>query len=190
MQRGPVTRQRDGLLKKRALRCRTRESLSKLCEVEHVEAAAKEAPSPEPKSPSQRDAKPEVDLCERSRVSPKSEISPEATKIQSKVEDAMPAAAALGRIPSLSQEPQDQESKEQKRKCFEQAASASFPEKKPRLEDRQSFRNTIESVHPEKPQPTKEEPKVPPIRVGNSLIPGRTGLWGPGLEPPGAACVR
>ncbi|CAI5778569.1 group ASXL1 isoform X2 [Podarcis lilfordi] len=170
VQRGPVTRQRDGHLKKRALRCRTRESLSKLCEAEHVEATAKEAPSPEPKSPSQRDAKPEVDLCERSRVSPKSEISPEATRIQSKVEDAMSAAAALGRIPSLSQEPQDQESKEQKRKCFEQAASASFPEKKPRLEDRQSFRNTIESVHPEKPQPTKEEPKVPPIRIQLSRI--------------------
>ncbi|XP_033009766.1 polycomb group protein ASXL1 isoform X1 [Lacerta agilis] len=169
VQRGPVTRQRDRHLKKHALRCRTRGSLSKLCEADHVEAA-KEAPSPEPKSPSQRDTKPEVDLCETSRVSPKLEISPEATRIQSKVEDVMSAAAALGRTPSLSQEPQDQESKEQKRKCFEQAASASFPEKKPRLEDRQSFRNTIESVHPEKPQPTKEEPKVPPIRIQLSRI--------------------
>ncbi|XP_061486779.1 polycomb group protein ASXL1 isoform X2 [Rhineura floridana] len=168
VQRGPVTRQRDGRFKKRALRCRTRGSLNKLCQAEQAEAA-RETLAMKPDSPSRREMKPEVDLCERSRLFPKSEIPSEATRILSKV-DVMSVATASGRIPSFSQEPHDQESKEQKRKCFEQAASASFPEKKPRLEDRQSFRNTIESVHPEKPQPTKEEPKVPPIRIQLSRI--------------------
>uniref|UniRef100_A0A8C6XSF3 Protein ASX-like PHD domain-containing protein n=1 Tax=Naja naja TaxID=35670 RepID=A0A8C6XSF3_NAJNA len=94
-------------------------------------------------------------------------MSPEVTKVLSKVDEAVAAAAATpDRIPSLPLGPQEQP----KRKCFEQPASPSFPEKKPRLEDRQSFRNTIESVHPEKPQPTKEEPKVPPIRIQLSRI--------------------
>nr|XP_042133020.1 polycomb group protein ASXL1-like [Peromyscus maniculatus bairdii] len=39
-----------------------------------------------------------------------------------------------------------------------------------KAKNRQSFRNTIESVHTEKPQPTKEEPKVPPIRIQLSRI--------------------
>ncbi|XP_051788380.1 putative Polycomb group protein ASXL1 isoform X2 [Erpetoichthys calabaricus] len=62
------------------------------------------------------------------------------------------------------------EMKDQKRKCAEPMASTSFPEKKPRLDDRQSFRNTIDCVRSEKPQPTKEEPKVPPIRIQLSRI--------------------
>lgn len=162
-QRGPVTRQRDGPFKKRPLRCRTRRSLYKLREQEPAEAVQEASPE-EPESSEPREKKAEVDLCEGGQTSPKPESSPDATRLTSKMEDATAAAAGGGRIPTLPQE-----SKEQKRKGFELAASASFPEKKPRLEDRQSFRNTIESVHPEKPQPTKEEPKVPPIRVGEKL---------------------
>lgn len=160
--RGPVTRQRDGLFKKRPLRCRTRRSLYKLREPEQAEAAQELLPVKSETPDGGRETKPEVALSEGSRASPEPETLPKAARVLSKVEED---AAVAGRIPSLPQEPQDQESKEQKRKSFEQAGSASFPEKKPRLEDRQSFRNTIESVHPEKPQPTKEEPKVPPIRV-------------------------
>ncbi|XP_058847022.1 polycomb group protein ASXL1-like isoform X2 [Acipenser ruthenus] len=63
-----------------------------------------------------------------------------------------------------------EEVKDQKRKFGEPTASTSFPEKKPRLDDRQSFRNTIDCVHSEKPHRTKEEPKVPPIRIQLSRI--------------------
>ncbi|XP_054837843.1 polycomb group protein ASXL1 isoform X2 [Eublepharis macularius] len=167
-QRGPVTRQRDGHFKKRSLRSRTRRSLYKPREQEQAESA-KEASSVEPEPPSPREVEPEVALREGGQASPKPESPPEAARLPSEGDDVATATAA-SRIPSLPQESQDLESKEQKRKCFEQAASASFPEKKPRLEDRQSFRNTIESVHPEKPQPTKEEPKVPPIRIQLSRI--------------------
>lgn len=52
--------------------------------------------------------------------------------------------------------------KEQKRRPEE---SQTFSEKRPRLDERQSFRTTIDGVCSEKPQPTAEEPKVPPIRV-------------------------
>ncbi|XP_041112468.1 polycomb group protein ASXL1-like isoform X2 [Polyodon spathula] len=62
------------------------------------------------------------------------------------------------------------EVKDQKRKFGEPTASTSFPEKKPRLDARQSFRNTIDCVHSEKPHHTKEEPKVPPIRIQLSRI--------------------
>uniref|UniRef100_A0A7N8XXD4 ASXL transcriptional regulator 1 n=1 Tax=Mastacembelus armatus TaxID=205130 RepID=A0A7N8XXD4_9TELE len=60
--------------------------------------------------------------------------------------------------------------KEQKRKPDETQAFSSFSEKRPRLDDRQSFRTTIDSVGSEKPQPTTEEPKVPPIRIQLSRI--------------------
>ncbi|XP_053174304.1 putative Polycomb group protein ASXL1 isoform X2 [Scomber japonicus] len=60
--------------------------------------------------------------------------------------------------------------KEQKRRPDEAQAFSSFPEKRPRLENRQSFRTTIDSVRSEKPQPTTEEPKVPPIRIQLSRI--------------------
>ncbi|KAM7405439.1 hypothetical protein PAMP_012701 [Pampus punctatissimus] len=60
--------------------------------------------------------------------------------------------------------------KEQKRRPDETQAFSSFPEKRPRLDDRQSFRTTIDSVRSEKPQPTTEEPKVPPIRIQLSRI--------------------
>ncbi|XP_055508692.1 polycomb group protein ASXL1-like [Leucoraja erinacea] len=62
------------------------------------------------------------------------------------------------------------ESKEQKRKSSEHGASTSGPEKKPRLEDHQSFRTAIDSFRTEKEQPTREEPKVPPIRIQLSRI--------------------
>ncbi|XP_044207214.1 putative Polycomb group protein ASXL1 [Thunnus albacares] len=60
--------------------------------------------------------------------------------------------------------------KEQKRRPDETQAFSSFPEKRPRLDNRQSFRTTIDSVRSEKPQPTTEEPKVPPIRIQLSRI--------------------
>nr|XP_008119066.1 PREDICTED: putative Polycomb group protein ASXL1 isoform X1 [Anolis carolinensis] len=179
VQRGPVTRQRDGHFKKRPLRCRSRRNLYKLQEPKQAKEASEALPPVEPEpTDSSRDTKPEVDPPEKRQVSPERESAPEATRVPSKAENlvavaappATAAAATAERIPILPQEAQEQESKEQKRKCFEQAASPSFPEKKPRLEDRQSFRNTIESVHPEKPQPTKEEPKVPPIRIQLSRI--------------------
>uniref|UniRef100_A0A803VLG3 ASXL transcriptional regulator 1 n=1 Tax=Ficedula albicollis TaxID=59894 RepID=A0A803VLG3_FICAL len=178
--RGPTTRQRDGRFRKRSradLRCRARRSLYRLREPEHTEPPKEPAPvGPDPSL--HKETKPETDLKKDDLRSPSAaglkaestelHVSPETAKSNSKSED--PSLAAASRIPSLPQENSAQESKEQKRKSFEEAASASFPEKKPRLEDRQSFRNTIESVHPEKPQPTKEEPKVPPIRIQLSRI--------------------
>ncbi|KAM9284826.1 polycomb group protein ASXL1 isoform 2-T2 [Morus bassanus] len=178
--RSPSTRQRDGHFKKRSradLRCRARRSLYKLREPEQTETS-KEAASVGPDSSLPKETKPEIDLKKDDLTSPSAAVlkpecselhlSPETSKLHSKSEDL--SLAAANRIPSLPQENSARESKDQKRKCFEEAASASFPEKKPRLEDRQSFRNTIESVHPEKPQPTKEEPKVPPIRIQLSRI--------------------
>ncbi|KAM6319565.1 polycomb group protein ASXL1 isoform 2-T2 [Podargus strigoides] len=178
--RGPSTRQRDGRFKKRSradLRCRARRSLYKLREPEQTEAS-KESAAVGADSSLRKETKPEGDLKKDDLTSPSAavlepesselQLSPETSKSHSKPEDQ--SLAAANRIPSLPQENSAREPKDQKRKCFEEAASASFPEKKPRLEDRQSFRNTIESVHPEKPQPTKEEPKVPPIRIQLSRI--------------------
>ncbi|XP_074965143.1 polycomb group protein ASXL1 isoform X1 [Phalacrocorax aristotelis] len=178
--RSPSTRQRDGHFKKRSradLRCRARRSLYKLREPEQTEAS-KETASVGPDSSLHKETKPETDLKKDDVTSPSAAVlkpecselhlSPETSKLHSKSEDL--SLAAANRIPSLPQDSPARDSKDQKRKCFEEAASASFPEKKPRLEDRQSFRNTIESVHPEKPQPTKEEPKVPPIRIQLSRI--------------------
>ncbi|NXU48778.1 ASX protein, partial [Turnix velox] len=162
-------------LKKRAraqLRSRARRSLYRLREPPHTPPAPKEESSSAPQPSPHKETKPETDLKKDDVKSPlessESQLSLEASKEQSKAEE--PALAAGSRIPTLPQESCAGEPKEQKRKSFEEAASASFPEKKPRLEDRQSFRNTIESVHPEKPQPTKEEPKVPPIRIQLSRI--------------------
>uniref|UniRef100_A0A8V5H425 Uncharacterized protein n=1 Tax=Melopsittacus undulatus TaxID=13146 RepID=A0A8V5H425_MELUD len=177
--RGPAARQRDGRFRKRSradLRCRARRSLYKLREPEQVEAS-KEAAAVGQEPSAQKETQPEADPKKDepspspAALQPESSdlpLSAETSKLHSKAED--PSLAAANRIPSLPQENSAPEPKDQKRKCFEEAASASFPEKKPRLEDRQSFRNTIESVHPEKPQPTKEEPKVPPIRIQLSRI--------------------
>lgn len=170
----PAAHQPDGHFKRRSLRCRSRRNRHKLREPEPSAPAPEASPSSSAEATpvEEREADPSADERQGSRASPPAEMSPEVTRVLSKVDEvvavaavASAAAAAPDRIPSLPLGPQEQ----QKRKCFEQTASPSFPEKKPRLEDRQSFRNTIESVHPEKPQPTKEEPKVPPIRVGESL---------------------
>ncbi|XP_024857921.1 putative Polycomb group protein ASXL1 isoform X2 [Kryptolebias marmoratus] len=59
---------------------------------------------------------------------------------------------------------------EQKRRQDETEALSRFPGKRARLDDRQSFRTTIDCVSSEKPQPTIEEPKVPPIRIQLSRI--------------------
>ncbi|XP_045385416.1 polycomb group protein ASXL1 isoform X5 [Lemur catta] len=185
-QRGPATRQRDGHYKKRSrpdLRTRARGNLYKKQEPEQA-GVAKDAKSVAPDIPRYKDGEAETDSAGRSsphlpRMSsaapnseaPKFPVEPVASRIPTEPDNSAHASASSpDRIPNLPPETVDQEPKDQKRKSFEQAASASFPEKKPRLEDRQSFRNTIESVHTEKPQPTKEEPKVPPIRIQLSRI--------------------
>lgn len=189
-QRGPATRQRDGHFKKRSrpdLRTRARRNLYKKQESEQA-GVAKDTQSVAPDIPLYKDGEAESDSAEAgsphlpgtASVAPDPESAefltqPVASRTQTDPGDLARASVSPDRIPSLPQETADQEPKDQKRKSFEQAASTSFPEKKPRLEDRQSFRNTIESVHAEKPQPTKEEPKVPPIRVGGCLIPGCPG---------------
>ncbi|XP_004370512.1 polycomb group protein ASXL1 [Trichechus manatus latirostris] len=184
-QRGLTTRQRDGHFKKRSrpdLRTRARRNLYKKQEPEPA-GVAKDVKSVAPDAPLYKDGEAKADsagvssphLPGMSSPAPSPEgpefpAEPAASRIQTELDDLACASAAPDRIPSLPQETVDQEPKDQKRKSFEQAASASFPEKKPRLEDRQSFRNTIESVHTEKPQPTKEEPRVPPIRIQLSRI--------------------
>ncbi|XP_046289193.1 polycomb group protein ASXL1 isoform X1 [Marmota monax] len=184
-QRGPATRQRDGHFKKRSrpdLRTRARRNLYKKQEQEQADVA-KDANSVAPDVPlsKNREAKtdsagvsspllPGMSSAAPGPEGPECPGEPVASRIQTEPDNLVHASASPDRIPSLSQDTADQEPKDQKRKSFEQAASASFPEKKPRLEDRQSFRNTIESVHTEKPQPTKEEPKVPPIRIQLSRI--------------------
>ncbi|MEE6506514.1 hypothetical protein FKM82_007704 [Ascaphus truei] len=77
-----------------------------------------------------------------------------------------------GNLPSTSERVPElhPETSEQKRKSPEPETSSPSLEKKPRMNQRQSFRNTIPSVYTEKPQPTKEEPKVPPIRIQLSRI--------------------
>ncbi|XP_060471067.1 polycomb group protein ASXL1 isoform X1 [Panthera onca] len=184
-QRGPATRQRDGHFKKRSrpdLRTRARRNLYKKQEPEQA-AVAKDTQSVVPDIPLYKDGEAKSDSAEAggphlpgmASAAPDPEnpeflTQPVASRTQTDPGDLARASASPDRIPSLPQETAAQEPKDQKRKSFEQAASVSFPEKKPRLEDRQSFRNTIESVHTEKPQPTKEEPKVPPIRIQLSRI--------------------
>lgn len=193
-QRGPATRQLDGHFKKRSrpdLRTRARRNLYKKQEQEQA-GVAKDANSVALDIPLSTDREAKTDSAGVSSRSPllpgvssvapgpedpESPGEPVASRIQTEPDNLVRASASPDRIPSLPQDTADQEPKDQKRKSFEQAASASFPEKKPRLEDRQSFRNTIESVHTEKPQPTKEEPKVPPIRVGDCLIPSDPSAW-------------
>ncbi|XP_006860832.1 PREDICTED: putative Polycomb group protein ASXL1 [Chrysochloris asiatica] len=183
-QRGLATRQRDGHFKKRSrpdLRTRARRNLYKKQEPES--AVAKDVKSVTADTPLCKDGEAEADSVGVSSPhlpgvsssapgpeGPEFPAEPAAARIQTEPDNLACASAAPDRISSLPQETVDQEPKDQKRKSFEQAASASFPEKKPRLDDRQSFRNTIESVHTEKPQPTKEEPKVPPIRIQLSRI--------------------
>ncbi|KAL4630660.1 putative Polycomb group protein ASXL2 [Arapaima gigas] len=80
------------------------------------------------------------------------------------------ASASRDSSPAASPASPTAPGKEQKRRAEEPQSHSSFPEKRPRLDDRQSFRNTIDCVHSEKPQPTTEEPKVPPIRIQLSRI--------------------
>nr|XP_045011903.1 polycomb group protein ASXL1 isoform X2 [Jaculus jaculus] len=184
-QRGPSARQRDGHFKKRSrpdLRTRARRNLYKKQEPEQA-GVVKESKSvaPDVAPPNDEESKtnsagmscapgPGVSSAAPNPESHKCPGEPVSSRIQAEPDNLARTSVSPDRIPSLLQDTVDQEPKDQKRKSFEQAASASFPEKKPRLEDRQSFRNTIESVHTEKPQPTKEEPKVPPIRIQLSRI--------------------
>ncbi|CAI9597184.1 unnamed protein product [Staurois parvus] len=94
-----------------------------------------------------------------------------AENISPASEDRLAPAEAVN-LPSTSDRVPElhPENSEQKRKMADPDNSSPSLEKKPRMEQRQSFRNTITSVHPEKPQPTKEEPKVPPIRIQLSRI--------------------
>ncbi|KAM9342753.1 polycomb group protein ASXL1 [Pholidichthys leucotaenia] len=81
----------------------------------------------------------------------------------SSLESSPSASPATTPVPST-------QLKEEKRRQEETEAFPSVPEKRPRLDDRQSFRTTINSVRSEQPQPTTEEPKVPPIRIQLSRI--------------------
>ncbi|XP_071966829.1 polycomb group protein ASXL1 isoform X2 [Engystomops pustulosus] len=98
--------------------------------------------------------------------SPKELIDPLAGENRLFSGDDLNLPSTSERVPDLHPE----NASEQKRKSTDAETSSSSLEKKPRMEQRQSFRNTIQSVHPEKPQPTKEEPKVPPIRIQLSRI--------------------
>ncbi|XP_050999411.1 polycomb group protein ASXL1 [Acomys russatus] len=183
-QRGPTTRQRDGHFKKRSrpdLRTRSRRNLHKKQEPEQAGVAkdansasdvllSKDGGAKTDSAGLNSPPGPAVSSAASGQEGPKCPNEPVASRIRAETDNLACASASPDRIPTLPQDTVDQETKDQKRKSFEQAASASFPEKKPRLEDRQSFRNTIESVHTEKPQPTKEEPKVPPIRIQLSRI--------------------
>ncbi|XP_052396399.1 polycomb group protein ASXL1 isoform X4 [Carassius gibelio] len=77
--------------------------------------------------------------------------------------ESSPAASPATASPAI-------QLKEHKRRPDESQAFTSFPEKRARMDERQSFRNTVDCVHSEKPQPTTEEPKVPPIRIQLSRI--------------------
>ncbi|XP_031228191.1 polycomb group protein ASXL1 isoform X3 [Mastomys coucha] len=179
-QRGPNTRQRDGHFKKRSrpdLRTRSRRNLYKKQEPDQAGVAKDANAVPDVSKDTKTDSAgvnsppgPDVSSAASGQEGPKGPSEPVASQIQTETDNLACASASSDRVPTLPQDTVDQETKDQKRKSFEQEASASFPEKKPRLEDRQSFRNTIESVHTEKPQPTKEEPKVPPIRIQLSRI--------------------
>ncbi|KAL1786533.1 Polycomb group protein ASXL1 [Sigmodon hispidus] len=183
-QRGPTTRQRDGHFKKRSrpdLRTRSRRHMYKKQEPVQAGVAKDANSAPDvlfskdggTKTDSEGVSSPpgtEMSSATSGQEGPKCPSEPVASRIQAETDSLACASTSPDRIPSLPQDTVTQETKDQKRKSFEQSASASFPEKKPRLEDRQSFRNTIESVHTEKPQPTKEEPKVPPIRIQLSRI--------------------
>lgn len=97
---------------------------------------------------------------------PPERTEPEPAENRLSPRDDLSLPSTSERVPELHPET----TSEQKRKSAEPETSSSSLEKKPRMEQRQSFRNTIQSVHPEKPQPTKEEPKVPPIRIQLSRI--------------------
>ncbi|KAM3921755.1 polycomb group protein ASXL1 isoform 1-T1 [Leptodactylus fuscus] len=129
---------------------RTRRSLYRNTEkVKHnLPAAAEVKVSTSPSLPREKESDA---LSVKSRLSPGDELS-------------LPSTSE--RVPELHPDTIS----EQKRKTTEPETSSPSLEKKPRMEQRQSFRNTIQSVHSEKPQPTKEEPKVPPIRIQLSRI--------------------
>lgn len=169
LQRGPTTRQRDGHFKKRSrpdLRTRSRRNLYKKQDPEQAGVAKDANSTPDILLSKDGDAKTDSKgMCPPQHPDTKCPSEPVTSRIQAETDSLACTSTSPDRIPSLPQDTAAQETKDQKRKSFEPSASTSFPEKKPRLEDRQSFRNTIESVHTEKPQPTKEEPKVPPIRV-------------------------
>ncbi|XP_077109222.1 polycomb group protein ASXL1 [Ranitomeya variabilis] len=129
------------------VRMRTRRSLYRnVGKIQHhLPAAAKAASSP-PQEKTESDPLPAED------------------RLWPRVDMNLPSTSE--RVPELHPET----TSEQKRKATEPETSSPSLDKKPRMEQRQSFRNTIQSVHPEKPQPTKEEPKVPPIRIQLSRI--------------------
>ncbi|XP_029107902.1 polycomb group protein ASXL1 isoform X2 [Scleropages formosus] len=104
------------------------------------------------------------------------------------------ASASRDSSPATSPASPVAPAKEQKRRAEEPQGHSSFPEKRPRLDDRQSFRNTVDCVHSEKPQPTTEEPKVPPIRLSRIKPPWVKGpptyQICPRIVPPGEGSRR
>ncbi|XP_063315607.1 polycomb group protein ASXL1 isoform X3 [Pelobates fuscus] len=130
-------------------RIRTRSVFKKEIKEERVEQTAKVDDFKANSSPVTESKEPEIPTLE-AHIPPKDE----------------------GNLPSTSERVPElhPETSEHKRKNCEPESSSPSLEKKPRMEQRQSFRNTIQSVYTEKPQPTKEEPKVPPIRIQLSRI--------------------
>ncbi|XP_029467117.1 putative Polycomb group protein ASXL1 isoform X2 [Rhinatrema bivittatum] len=168
----PSGRLRDGHLTKHSwpeLRIRARRSLYKMAKTEESETVKGQI-SLSLDDAHHKESKIEVD----SRSCQISAVSKDGLNLSSHEPERLAVdSSSFGfecNIPYLPQEISELESKDQKRRCFEQTASTSFPEKKPRLEDRRSFRNTIKSVYTEKLQPTKEEPRVPPIKIQLSRI--------------------
>ncbi|XP_040187172.1 polycomb group protein ASXL1 isoform X2 [Rana temporaria] len=129
---------------------RNRERLQKTLPVASKARISSPPPPPPPPPPSPKKAE-NVGPALEERLAPAEAVNLPSTS---------------DRVPELHPE----NSEQQKRKIADPDSSSPSFEKKPRMEQRQSFRNTITSVHPEKPQPTKEEPKVPPIRIQLSRI--------------------
>ncbi|KAG8447251.1 hypothetical protein GDO86_014641 [Hymenochirus boettgeri] len=100
------------------------------------------------------------------------EVSLQGSQMELPCSDAEPSAACSQSLAIQSDQVSEphRHISEQKRKTSEMEPLSPSIEKKTRTEQRRSFRNTIQSVYTAKPQPTKEEPKVPPIRIQLSRI--------------------
>uniref|UniRef100_A0A3B4ZVJ9 Putative Polycomb group protein ASXL1 n=1 Tax=Stegastes partitus TaxID=144197 RepID=A0A3B4ZVJ9_9TELE len=164
-------RRRDGRMRRRTRADLRRRARRTLCKTTPALQSA------------EAEASPEVDVSAVSVGSPMSDNTVVQGEVVLQADCGMELPAEPAPSESKASPPPDSPSaspattpvlsthlKEQKRRPDETEAFSSFPEKRPRLDDRQSFRTTIDSVRSEKPQPTTEEPKVPPIRIQLSRI--------------------
>ncbi|XP_043946287.1 polycomb group protein ASXL1 [Protopterus annectens] len=181
-QRSTYLRHKDGRFKKRSradLRCRARKTLYRERKAEAAATAMFTATdSAENKvvdCKENNEGKSVVNLSADGESGASKDLNLQEIPLLGKSVSSPSSSGCLEHIPKVPHsvsdvEDSDTESKDQKRKSLESMASTSFPEKKPRLDDCRSFRNTIGYVSTEKPEPTKEEPKVPPIRIQLSRI--------------------